>query len=158
MTHTQPDWLTDFTSLSAPHQAEVLALIQRFKHAGETAPERPLIFQGDVFLAEIAKSPEQGHQLRHPHVVIQADVLNHSRIATVVVCALSSQHKRLNEPGNFLLAAGEAHLPQASVVVVSQLSTVAKSELGEYIGRLSPERVAQILEGIRFQQRGYFRR
>jgi mRNA interferase MazF len=47
-----------------------------------------------------------------------------------------------------LLEAGEADLPQRSVVNVTQLFTVGKDELVERIGSLSPERLRQILDGI----------
>lgn len=94
----------------------------------------------------------------HPHVVVQEDVLNHSRIATVVVCALTSNLHRANEPGNVLLDAGEGGLPRQSVVVVSQVSSVEKTRLGERIGALSEARVEQILDGLRFQQASFFRR
>ena len=88
----------------------------------------------------------------HPHVVIQEDVLNRSRIDTVVVCALTSNLKRAKAPGNVLLEAGEAGLPRQSVVEVSKVSTVAKTQLGAYIGSVSRERVEQILAGMRFLQ------
>ena len=89
----------------------------------------------------------------HPHVVVQADVLNRSRIPTVVVCALSSQLRRSTEPGSVLLEPGEGDLPRQSVVVVSQIGVVDKAALGAHIGRLSEARVRQILDGLRFQQR-----
>jgi len=93
----------------------------------------------------------------HPHVVIQDDVLNASRITTVVVCALTSNLGKALEPGNVLLDLGEGDLPAQSVVVVSQVDSVEKSRLGERIGLLSSERVEQILDGLRFQQRAFFR-
>ncbi|MBI4631949.1 MAG: type II toxin-antitoxin system PemK/MazF family toxin [Chloroflexi bacterium] len=37
---------------------------------------------------------------------------------------------------------------QRSVVVVSQVITIDKSQLGEYVGTLSAKRVRQILDGI----------
>ena len=88
----------------------------------------------------------------HPHVVVQDNVLNRSRIRTVVVCALTSNLKRANAPGNVLLEAGEANLPRQSVVVVSQVSTVDKTQLGEYIGSLTDQRVKQIFAGMQFLQ------
>lgn len=157
MSHS-PAWLADFESLSDYQQGSVLALIQTLKTTSEQGSSPRTISQGDVFWAEIAKSADQGQGLRHPHVVVQDDLLNHSRIHTVVVCALSTQLKRLNEPGNVALDAGVANLPKPSVVVVSQLTTVAKSQLGEYIGTLDVVQVQQILDGIRFQQVGYFQR
>lgn len=81
-----------------------------------------------------------------------------SRIPTTVVCGLTSNLKLANEPGNVLIEAGEANLPYRSVAIVSQISTVEKSSLGRRIGKLSQERVEQILAGLRFQQRAYFER
>jgi mRNA interferase MazF len=62
---------------------------------------------------------------------------------------LTSNLRRANSPGNVLLEAGETDLPQQSVVNVSQILTINKSQLGEKIGTLSVERVRQILDGIR---------
>ena len=106
------------------------------------------IRRGDVFWISL-ESP-------HPHVVVQDDVFNHSRITTVVVCALTSNLHRANEPGNVLLEVGEGNLPRQSVVVVSQISSVDKARLGERIGSLSDARVEQILAGLRFQQVSFF--
>jgi mRNA interferase MazF len=86
---------------------------------------------------------------RHPHVVIQNNVFNQSRINTVVVCVLTSNLRRATVPGNVLLEPGEANLPKQSVVNVSQIFTVDKSQLGEKIGTLSARRVREILTGIR---------
>jgi len=105
------------------------------------------INQGDIYWAQLEES-----EYTHPHVVVQDNVLNHSRIDTVVVCALTTNMKHANMPGNVLLDAGEANLPKRSIVSVSQVSTVDKSQLGEYIGSLSAQRVEQILAGMKFVQ------
>jgi mRNA interferase MazF len=89
---------------------------------------------------------------------VQEDVFNRSRITTVIVCALTSNLQRANEPGNVLLEPGEGDLPKQSVAVVSQISSIEKSRLGPRIGRLSSERVEQIIAGLRFQQRSFFDR
>jgi mRNA interferase MazF len=91
-------------------------------------------------------------------VVVQDDVFNHSRITTVVVCALTSNLHRASEPGNVLLEVGEGNLPKQSVVIVSQVSSVDKARLWERIGSLSDTRVEQILAGLRFQQVSFFGR
>ena len=116
------------------------------------------INRGDVFWMEPddSRGPVPGYS--HPHVVVQDDVFNHSRITTVVVCALTSNLHRANEPGNVLLEVGEGNLPKQSVVVVSQVSSVDKARLGERIGSLSETRVEQILAGLRFQQVSFFGR
>lgn len=110
------------------------------------------IHRGDLFWI----APADGAGPAHPHVVVQDDVFNASRIATVVVCALSSNLHKASEPGNVLLDPGEGDLPVQSVVVVSQIDAVEKSQLGERIGALSAARVDQIVNGLRFQQRAFF--
>jgi mRNA interferase MazF len=116
------------------------------------------INRGDVFWIGPDDSREPVAGYSHPHVVVQDDVFNHSRITTVVVCALTSNLHRANEPGNVLLDEGEGNLPKRSVVVVSQISSVEKARLGERIGSLSNARVEQILAGLRFQQVSFFER
>lgn len=109
--------------------------------------------QGDIYWVPLNKSNDLEPGYVHPHVVIQEDAINHSRAHTVVVVALTTNRKRANLPGNVLLEAGEANLPRQSVVVVSQVSNMEQTQLGEYIGTLSKERVDQILAGMRFLQR-----
>ena len=108
-----------------------------------------VINQGDIFWIEIDEPSGSEPGYLHPHVIIQNNLFNRSRINTVVVCVLTSNLRRANSPGNVLLEAGEADLPEQSVVNVSQILTLNKSQLGEKIGTLSAERVRQILDGIR---------
>ncbi|CAA9382883.1 MAG: Programmed cell death toxin YdcE [uncultured Rubrobacteraceae bacterium] len=118
---------------------------------GADQPRRRVLVRQDDQLGPVPGYP-------HPHVVVQDDVFNRSRIATVVVCALTSNLHRANGPGNVLLEAGEGNLLKRSVVVVSQISSVDKASLGERIGTLSAARVEQILAGLRFQQASFFGR
>jgi len=114
------------------------------------------IRRGELFWMSVDHPDGGGQSIAHPHLVVQDDVFNRSRIATVVVCALTTNLHRASEPGNVLLEEGEGNLPRRSVVVVSQISSVEKSRLGERIGALSEERVAQVLAGLRFQQTSFF--
>ena len=114
-----------------------------------------VINQGDIYwMLESPNGLERN--IRHPYVVIQDNILNHSRIDTVVVCALTTNMKRVSIPGNVLLDAGEANLPRQSVVEVSKVSTVAKVRLGDYIGSLTEARINQLLAGMRFLQTSFF--
>lgn len=111
--------------------------------------------RGDLFW--IAVDEDRG-TYAHPHVVVQEDVFNRSRITTVIVCALTTNLGKASEPGNVLLDEGEGNLPKRSVVVVSQIDAVEKARLGERIGSLSQERVDQIVAGLRFLQASFFAR
>jgi mRNA interferase MazF len=108
-----------------------------------------VIGQGDVYWVDLGEPGGSGPGYLHPHVVIQNDLFNRSRISTVVVCALTSNLGRASAPGNVALELGEANLPKQSVVNVSQIFTVDRGQLGEKIGTLSGRRVHQILDGVR---------
>ena len=107
-----------------------------------------MIRQGDVYWVDLGAPSGAGPGLLHPHVVVQNDVFNRSRLATVVVSALTSNLDRGAAPGNVLLDEGEAGLPKQSVVNVSQVFTVDKTDLVEKIGALSPHRLREVLAGL----------
>ena len=112
---------------------------------------------GDIFWVAADESIGSISGSPHPHVVVQSDVFNHSRIATVVVCSLSSNLKRASEPGVVLLDAEEGGLERQSVVIASQVSSIRKDRLGERIGSLSSQRVDQVIAALRFLQSSHFR-
>lgn len=122
------------------------------------SPPPASVQRGDLFWVSPAEGRGTVPSVAHPHLVIQEDVFNRSRIQTVIVCALTSNLSRANEPGNVRLEVGEGNLPLPSVLVVSQVSSVARTELGPYIGALSSQRVEQVLDGMRFQQASFFNR
>lgn len=108
-----------------------------------------VVNQGDIFWIKLKEPTGSEPGYRHPHVIIQNNLFNRSRINTVVVCALTSNLKRSKAPGNVLLSKGEANLPKKSVINISQIFTIDKSLLSERIGSLSKERFLQILDGIK---------
>jgi len=109
---------------------------------------RVVVSQGDVFWVDLGAPSGAAPSFRHPHVVVQNNVFNRSRIDTVVVCVITSNLTRAKAPGNVLLDRGEAGLPKRSVVNVSQVFTVDKRDLQGRIGTLSRARVRQVLDGM----------
>jgi mRNA interferase MazF len=108
-----------------------------------------VILQGDVFWFDPGTPRGSGPGFRRPHVVVQSDAFNGSRIRTTVLCAITSNLTRAKAPGNVLLQKGEANLPRPCVVNVSHIVTVDKSFLREKIGTLSRLRIAEIDAGLR---------
>ncbi len=108
-----------------------------------------VINQGDIYWVDLGEPIGSEPGYRHPHIVIQNNVFNRSRIRTVMVCALTSNLKRAKSPGNVLLEKGEANLPKKSVVNVTQVFTVDKTLLDEYIGTVSKTRMREILAGVK---------
>lgn len=85
---------------------------------------------------------------RRPVVVVQGDVLNRSRIATVVCVPLTSNLKWADAPGNVSLSSHLTGLSKDSVANVSQIFTVDGSILVECTGKLPGRKLELILSGI----------
>jgi mRNA interferase MazF len=107
------------------------------------------IKQGDIYWVDLGNPEGSEPVYKHPYLVIQNNVFNASKINTVVVCALTTNLKRANAPGNILLKKGEGNLKKDSVVNISQIITADKSDLIEKIGSLSSSKVKQIIEGVK---------
>ena len=107
-----------------------------------------MINQGDLYWLELdtPRGSEPGY--RHPVVVIQSDLFNHTQIRTVVVCELTPNLKYAKAPGNVTLNKGEANLPKQSVVNITQIYTANKVELLDYIDTVSPKRLREILSDV----------
>ena len=106
------------------------------------------IRQGQVYWLNFGLATGSAPAERHPCVVVQNDIFNRSAIRTSVVCLITSNLSRANAPGNVLLRKGEANLPKASVVNVSQILTVDKAELVELTGKLSGAAAGAVRDGL----------
>ncbi len=109
-----------------------------------------MIRQGDVFWLDLEEPRSSEPGFRRPCVVVQNDLLNRSRINTVVVCAITGNVKRAGVPGNVLLKEGEGGLQRRSVVSVSQIFAVDREYFLKPVGVLSRERLEDVLAGVRF--------
>jgi mRNA interferase MazF len=107
------------------------------------------IRQGEVYWLDFGLSSGSAPAERHPCVVVQSDVFNRTRIATTVVCLITSNMSRAEAPGNVALRKGEARLAKHSVVNVSQVVTVDKMDLEERVGRIPGAALAAVLKGLR---------
>ena len=105
--------------------------------------------QGEIYWVDLGEPSGSEPGYRHPHIVIQNNIFNSSNINTVVVCSLTSNVKRAKAPGNVSFNKGEANLPKKSVVNISQIYAVNKSDLIEKIGQVSERKMLEILEGIK---------
>ncbi|MBI4748313.1 MAG: type II toxin-antitoxin system PemK/MazF family toxin [Acidobacteria bacterium] len=105
--------------------------------------------QGEIYWAEFDEPIGSEPGYLRPCVVVQNDLFNQSKLRTTVICTLTTNLKRATAPGNVLLNAGEANLSELSVVNITQLFTIDKQDLVDKIGQLSPERMAQIIAGIK---------
>ena len=108
-----------------------------------------VIEQGEIYWVDLGEPRGSEPAFRHPHIVIQNNLFNTSKINTVIVCSLTTNIKRADAPGNVLLQKGEANLPKQCVVNISQIFTVNKSDLADKIGQVSKKRFNEVLDGIK---------
>ena len=107
-----------------------------------------MISQGAVWWADLPEPTGSAPGYRRPVLVVQGESFNRSRLATVVCVALTSNLKWAEAPGNVLLAAEDTGLPRDSVANVSQIVTLDRQVLSEWVGRLAAERVELVLDGV----------
>ena len=105
--------------------------------------------QGDVVWVSLPEPRGSEPGGRRPVVVLQHARFNRTTLATAVVVAVTSKLKYAELPGNVRLRKGEAGLPRASVVNVTQIATVDRALLGERLGTLTPARLAEVWSGVR---------
>jgi len=110
-----------------------------------------VIRKGSVYWVDF--SPGKGSEPagRRPGLVIQSDILNDSKLNTVIMLAITSTMKFGDLPGNVVLRKGEANLPKKCVVNVTQIKSVDKKSLKEKIGSLSKKRMTEIYDGIKLE-------
>jgi mRNA interferase MazF len=107
-----------------------------------------VISQGEIWWADVPPPAGSGPGFRRPVVVVQAEALNRSRIATVVCVPLTSNLKWADAPGNVLLSTRSTSLPRDSVANVSQIVTLDKTLLTDPVGKLPAAKLELVLSGI----------
>ena len=94
------------------------------------------VSQGQVRWYDFGTAIGSEPQGRRPAVVIQGDELNHSRLRTTVIAAVTSRTSVASFPGGVFVPAAVAGLTKDSVVQLWALHTVNKWELGPVEGTI----------------------
>lgn len=105
--------------------------------------------RGDVWWANLPDAAGSGPAFRRPVLLIQADSFTRSRITTVIVAVITSNLRLAAAPGNVLLRARESGLPKDSVINVSQIITLDKTDLEAQVGQVSATTLADVEQGLR---------
>ena len=108
-----------------------------------------VIRKGSVYWIDFSPGKSSEPMGRRPGLVIQNNILNDSKLNTVIVLAITSTMKYGELPGNVVLRKGEANLPKKCVVNVTQIKSVDKKSVQEKIGTLSDKRMTEVYEGIK---------
>jgi len=103
------------------------------------------ILRGDIVWADLGPVTGREQAGRRPVVVLSHDVFN-ERSGTVIAMALTSQPQRAGFPLTLELKSGK--LPKPSWVKISQVRTLSTKRLGRRLGRLDPEDLELLIEGL----------
>lgn len=105
--------------------------------------------RGEVWWADLPDAAGSAPGSRRPVLIVQSDAFNRSRLATVIVVALTANLRLVEAPGNVLIPARASGLPRDSVANASQILTVDRGRLTERIGRLPAGTLDQVDDGMR---------
>jgi len=108
-----------------------------------------VIERGQIWWADLPEPRASSPGYQHPVVIIQSDDFNETKLNTVIGAVITSNLDLAEMPGNVLLKKEQTELPKDSVVNVTQIITVDKTELLEYIGTISERKMEQIEKGLR---------
>ena len=107
-----------------------------------------VIRQGEIYWLHFGPVQGSAPAGRRPALVVQHDRFNRSAISTTVVAAVTSNLRLGAIPGNVRLRRGEAGLPRASVVNVSQIRTIDRTKLVDRVGVLGAGKMREVLKGL----------
>jgi mRNA interferase MazF len=103
------------------------------------------VLRGELYWAELDPARGREQAGRRPVLVLSHDIFN-QRSGTVIALAVTSQPPAAGFPLALeLLGVG---LPKRSWVKISQIRTLSIERLGRRLGRVEPEDLVRIVEGL----------
>ena len=103
------------------------------------------ILRGEIRWADL--NPTRGREQagQRPVLILSQDVFN-DRSGTVIAVALTSQPQRAGFP--LTLELQSKGLPKKSWIKIGQIRTLVVERVGPRLGKVSPEELAQVIEGL----------
>jgi mRNA interferase MazF len=103
------------------------------------------ILRGEVRWADL--NPVRGSEQagNRPVLILSQDIFN-ERSGTAIAVAITSQPQRAGFP--LTLELRTVRMPKKSWVKISQIRTLAVERIGKIIGRVAPEEIAQVIDGL----------
>ena len=103
------------------------------------------ILRGDIVWANLDPSVGNEQAGLRPVVVLSHDVFN-ERSGTVIAIAVTSQEPRASFP--LTIEITSTKLPKRSWAKMGQIRALSVTRLGRKLGRVSPEEIDRIVEGL----------
>jgi mRNA interferase MazF len=108
-----------------------------------------VIKRGAVCWADLGEPAGSRPAKRRPVLVVQANPYNASKLATIVAAVITSNTGLAAMPGNVFLPAVAVGLPRDSLVNVTALVTLNKSDLGKQAGTVPDALMREVNVGLR---------
>ena len=107
------------------------------------------IVRGEIYWADLGDAQGSRPAKRRPVLVVSSDSYNESRLATVVVLVITTNTRLAAMPGNVFLSSQASGLPRDSVVNVTAVVTLNKSDLNERCKALPVWIMSEVDAGLR---------
>ncbi|MBS1793026.1 MAG: type II toxin-antitoxin system PemK/MazF family toxin [Acidobacteria bacterium] len=108
-----------------------------------------VIERGQIWWADLGEPRGSSPGYKRPVVIVQSDNFNQTRINTLIVAIITSNTRLADMPGNVLLTKKTSGLEVESVVNVTQIFTIDKIDLSDFVCTLSENKMEQIDKGLR---------
>jgi mRNA interferase MazF len=108
-----------------------------------------VIERGQIWWADLGEPRGSSPGYHRPIVIIQSDFFNQTLINTLIAAIITTNLRLADMPGNVSLTKRVSGLDEDSVVNITQLFTIDRTTLLEYVGTLSERKMEQIDEGLR---------
>jgi mRNA interferase MazF len=108
-----------------------------------------VVERGEIWWVDLGEPRGSSPGFHRPVVIIQSDYFNKTLMNTLVVAIITNNLRLAEMPGNILLSKKSSGLEKESVVNNSQIFTVDKTDLLQFVGTLSERKMEQIDKGLR---------
>jgi mRNA interferase MazF len=108
-----------------------------------------VIRRNEIYWADLGPPSGSRPAKRRPVLVIQSDPYNASRLATVLAVVITSNTALAAMPGNVFLPATATRLPRDSVVNITALVTLNKTDLTDRVGEVPSNLMHEVDRGLR---------
>ena len=108
-----------------------------------------VVQRGEIWWASLPDPVGSNPGFRRPVLVVQSDLFNQSKIQTVVVAVITKNLELGKAPGNVPISTRVSRLPVDSVVNLSQVITIDKNLLTEFVSLLPGKKMDKVEEGLR---------
>lgn len=108
-----------------------------------------VIERGEIYWADLPEPRGSAPGYEHPILILQSNNFNQTTLNTVIGAVITTSLRLAEMPGNVLLERGKDGLSKDSVVNVTQIVTIDKNELLEYVGSVSAQKMEQVEKGLR---------